>query len=180
MLYIFKLRDVPYIKFGYTSDSPWARVSNGFWSNLHPLQCCNRLSFSHLDLVALYTGSKAIESSIKETFPPVAGEFWGEDMLAPMMTLLDFLEHLLPLPPREWIEPARPEERLACCVGGTSYQCWRCEQVFKRSHHLWQHIKVKHTAGRDMVKCSKCSMELIKRNLKRHEENSCRGRSSLA
>ena len=43
VLYIFGVRGAAYVKVGYTAACQWSRVRDGFWRNVHPKACCNRL-----------------------------------------------------------------------------------------------------------------------------------------
>ena len=43
VLYVFGVRGAAYVKVGYTASCPWSRVRDGFWRNVHPKGCCNRL-----------------------------------------------------------------------------------------------------------------------------------------
>ena len=171
MLYIFKVVDAPFIKMGFTGSCPWQRIATGFWSNIHPLQCCSKLGWQDLELVALYAGGLDVEAAVKASIPPVSGEFWAEDMLKPLMTLLGFLGGKGIAPPRPERPPPvdRPVEKLPCC-GGRAFNCWRCDMTFQRAHHLRQHLE---SHGGSKVACSRCSLRVLKRNLKRHESN-CR------
>ena len=168
MLYISRIKDQPYVKFGYTASSPWRRAATGFWSNVHPVALCNKLSYADLELVGLYGGSLAEETAVKASLPPLAGEFWSLEMLGPLTTLLDFMQPRLLLPERPETQPLvdRPVEKLPCC-SGRSWTCFTCEMVFRRYHHLKQHLTTHSGAGK--ARCKKCSLEVVKRNLKRHE-----------
>ena len=72
-LYVFEIRESPYVKMGFTSGCPWMRASEGFWSNAHPTGCCNKLGWGDLTLVALFEGSFDDERSLQEAFPPERG-----------------------------------------------------------------------------------------------------------
>ena len=174
-LYIFRVEGTGFVKLGYTATCPWRRISNGFWSNIHPPACCNRLDWQHLDLVAFYAGGLEIEAAVKTAISPVAGEFYSEELLGPITTLLEFLVARLPLPQRPEVQPLvdRPVEKLPCCTGRT-WQCWTCEKVFSRFHHLQQHLRM-HSGG-DKATCSRCKIEVVKRNLKRHQ-GSCKSQA---
>ena len=159
------------MKFGFTASCPWRRISTGFWSNVHPPACCNRLGWQHLELVALYAGGMQTEAAVKAAIPPAAGEFWPLDMLQPLMSLLSFLEHPLPLPQRPEVPPMvdRSVEKLPCC-GGQVFRCWRCDVTFQRAHHLRQHLQ-SHSGSK--VLCNRCGLGVLQRNLKRHQSK-CR------
>ncbi len=96
MLYIFRIKDQPFFKFGYTASSPWRRAATGFWSNVHPAALCNKLSYADLELVGLYDGGLAEEAAVKASLPPVAGEFWSLELLGLLTTLLDFMQPQAP------------------------------------------------------------------------------------
>jgi len=67
MLYLFKVRDAPYIKMGFTNACPWRRIATGFWSNLHPTDCCGKLGWEDLELVAVFPGTEEDEKALKKT-----------------------------------------------------------------------------------------------------------------
>jgi len=98
MLYVFKIVDTPFLKMGFTSGCPWRRVTRGFWSNVHPSECCGKLGWHNLELLAVFKGSLADEAAVKRALPPVTGEFWAEEMAKPLLTLLGFLGENLPQP----------------------------------------------------------------------------------
>ena len=75
-LYVFEIKGAAYVKMGFTTASPWSRVSEGFWSNVHPTACCNKLGWQDLSLLALFEGSRAEERALQEAIPPECGEFW--------------------------------------------------------------------------------------------------------
>ena len=58
MLYVFKVLDTPFVKMGFTDSCPYRRIAVGFWSNLHPAECCGKLGWSNLHLLALFKGTK--------------------------------------------------------------------------------------------------------------------------
>jgi len=170
MLYVFNIIDTPFLKMGFSSGCPWRRVARGFWNNVHPSECCGKLGWHNLELLAVFKGSLADEAAVKRALPPVTGEFWAEEMAKPLLTLLGFLGESLPLPPRPLQPPTvgREEERLPCC-GGRLFHCWRCEKTFGRWHHLQQHLQ---SHGNVKVACQKCGIKVIKGNLRRRERGS--------
>jgi hypothetical protein len=183
-LYVFEIRDSPYVKMGFTSGCPWVRVSEGFWSNVHPTGCCNKLGWGDLTLVALFEGSLDDERSLQEAFPPERGEFWAttdrDDLLKAMREKLVVKE----LPPKPASPPDREqrwcEERLICCLGGRAYKCFECEKVFSRHHLLLQH-KASHSATAGRVTCHRCGLVGLKRNIvcARHRDTTfCKSKSS--
>ena len=168
MLYIFKVRGLPFIKAGFTRTCVWERIATGFWSNVHPKDCCNSLAWEDLELLALYPGTEEQEAALKKALPPAAGEFWPEDQLEPIKAYLGLP---LPLPERPASPPEvqRCEEKLPCCSGET-ISCFKCDKTFNRWHHLRQHLQ-SHAAIKDA--CGRCGLKVLKRNLKRHE-TSCK------
>jgi hypothetical protein len=167
MLYLFKVHGLPFIKMGFTRSCPWRRIATGFWSNLHPSECCGRLGWKDLELIAVFPGTLQDEAAIKKALPPTCGEFWPEEMAPPLKALLGFLAGELPLPPRPAIPPEvqRCEEKLPCCSGQT-FRCFKCDKTFNRWHHLKQHLQ-SHANTKDG--CGHCGLKVLKRNLKRHE-----------
>ena len=166
MLYLFKVRDLPFIKMGFTRGCPYRRIATGFWSNLHPSDCCGKLGWDDLELIAVFPGSLEDESALKKTFPPTVGEFWPEDTVNALKGALAHLGDELPLPPRPPVPPDvdRCEEKLPCCAGQT-IQCFKCDKTFYRWHHLKQHLQ-SHADVKDS--CGACGLKVLKRNLKRH------------
>ena len=165
MLYIFKVRDLPFIKFGFTRICIWERIATGFWSNVRPKDCCGALAWDDLEVLALYPGTEEGEKALKEAIPPTAGEFWPEEQLEPIQA---YLGEPLPLPERpsspplvDWQEEKRP------CCSGKIIQCFKCDKTFNLWHHLTQHLK-SHAGIKD-ASCRRCGLKLAKRNLKRHE-----------
>ena len=174
MLYLFKVRDLPFIKMGFTRGCPYRRIATGFWSNLHPSDCCGKLGWDDLELIAVFPGSLEDESALKKTFPPTVGEFWPEEMVNALKGALAHLGDELPMPPRPPVPPDvdRCEEKLACCTGQT-IQCFKCDKTFNRWHRLKQHLQ-SHADVKDS--CGGCGLKVLKRNLKRHT-GTCKGKS---
>ena len=149
MLYVFSVGSTAeWYKIGITTQTDiWGRVQDGFWSNKHPPELCNKLDFEGLTLVALFGGSKPEEALLKSLFPPDCGEFWRgariEEILA--MLRLKLKEHSLPEKPTEPHGLCR--ERLACC-GGRSWSCFECGKSFSRSHHVMRHVRNVHRKQR--------------------------------
>ena len=167
MLYVFKITGTPFVKMGFTRGDPWLRVANGFWSNVHPPECCQQLGWNNCDLVALFTGTEAKESEIKSALPPTRGEFWHDDVSQQLLALMADLAPL-PLPAKPASPPAvrRPIEKLQCC-GGIAHACSQCDKVFARKHRLDQHLKEVHSdAGK--TACQRCGATVVKRHLNRH------------
>ena len=167
-LYVFEIRESPYVKMGFTSGCPWMRASEGFWSNAHPTGCCNKLGWGDLTLVALFEGSLDDERSLQDAFPPEKGEFWAiadrDELLKAMREKLVAKE----LPPKPASPPDREqrwcEERLICCENGRIYKCFKCEKVFSRHHLLAQH-KATHSTTAGRVTCHRCGLVGLKRNI---------------
>ncbi len=78
MIYIFRVGDAGFLKLGFTRGSPWTRVATGFWSNLHPAACCQKLGWDDLELLHCFAGDEEAEKAIKQQVPPHFGEFWPE------------------------------------------------------------------------------------------------------
>ena len=174
MIYIFKIVGTDFIKLGFTQGNPWTRVATGFWSNLHPAECCGKLGWDNLELVALFNGTKATEYCIKTAWlKPVVGEFWYENQLRELICLCSGLcaGGMLPLPERPTQPPEveRATEKLSCC-GGPIFSCGDCNAKFKRAHHLHQHIPSCVGLRSHLAPCLglECNKVVLKRNLKRH------------
>ena len=58
-------------------------------------------------------------------------------------------------------------EKLPCC-GGVEYTCFSCGAKFARGIKLKQHLDDMHR--KVPSKCGGCGVEVIQRNLKRHEK----------
>jgi len=172
MLYVFRVCGVPWVKMGFTSVCPWRRISNGFWSNVHPPACCGHLGWDDLELIALFSGGLCEEAAVKSCLPPSCGEFWPEEMLAPILLTLRYLLPALPLPVRPNAAPdvGRCREHLPCC-GAAKHVCFTCGASFARWHLLVQHKE----GHRDQKVACTCGLRVLKRNLKRRQK-SCRGR----
>ncbi len=169
-LYVFEIRGEPYFKMGFTAVCPWLRIRDGLWSNVHPPDCCNKLGWGDLTLVALFEGSLVDERELQEAIPPECGEFWAsamhEELLKAMREKL--VEKQLPIKPSEPPHQRR-EERLSCCEGGRDFKCYDCGRVFARYHLLRQH-RATHSTTADRVTCKRCGLVGLKRNIvcKRH------------
>ena len=165
MLYLFKVVDTPFLKMGFTNGCPWRRVATGFWSNVHPSECCGKLGWENLQLMAVTQGTLEQEAAIKQALPPSLGEFWPEEMAEQILRLMG---DPLPLPDKPPAPPEvdRSEEKLPCCTG-QSFSCFQCDKVFRRFHHLQQHLQ---SHGQVKSACGRCGKGIIKRNLKRHQQ----------
>ena len=166
MLYVFKVLDTPFVKMGFTDSCPYRRIAVGFWSNVHPAECCGKLGWSNLHLLALFKGTKEHEEAVKRAFPPTAGEFWPEDSLGQLISTLESLTEACPLPerPAEPPQVERDVEQLPCCSGQV-FQCFQCDKTFRRWRHLKQH-RQSHANIKDS--CGRCGLKVLKRNMKRH------------
>ena len=110
VLYVFGVRSAAYVKVGYTASCPWSRVRDGFWRNVHPKGCCNRLGWDSLELLGLFPGELADEALLQARIPPECGELWPREGLPELRRALVELavarhncnedEAELPLPPR--------------------------------------------------------------------------------
>ena len=173
MLYIFKLLDAPWFKFGFTDQrNPWDRIQNGFWTNTHPPDLCQRLSANNLDLIFLFEGDQRLERVIQSIFPPVRGEFWRESYLEDMVNMLKLIAEEIEIPSRPWFCHTDNVEKLACCTGAW-HECWVCGKKFARFCKLLQHKRDLHEASRFKCVCGKDFHR--KGNLDRHVQKSCKG-----
>jgi len=186
MLYIFSVEGTDFVKAGFTSGCPWGRVRDGFWRLVHPEECCGKLGWESLQLLALSPGTLEDEALMKEAIAPVAGEFWRRRDLD--MLRLFFKVHAigvhdcdnenweLPLPPKpEAPPPGRGIEKRPCC-GGTSVVCYACQRSFTLWVHLSTHMRESCPARLETglaaakVVCTRCALPVIQRNLKRHRD----------
>ena len=187
MLYIFSIEGTDFVKAGFTSGRPWDRVRDGFWRLVHPAECCGKLGWENLHLLALAPGSMEDEALIKERRPPVAGEFWRRedlDMLLLVFKMQAISLHgcdnenwQLPLPEKPAEPPTgRGIEKRACC-GGETIVCYACQRSFTLWVHLSTHMRESCPARRETglevarVECSRCNKHVINRNLKRHRDS---------
>ena len=183
MLYIFEIEGTDFVKMGYTSGCPWKRVCDGFWKLVHPEECCGKLGWENLRLIALSHGTLANEAEIKECRPPVVGEFWHKSDLANLRLFQEVMsisigfgndDWDLPLPEKP-AEPAtgRGIEKRPCC-GGSPVVCFACQRPFTLWIHMSTHYRescpARRAAGLEVTKveCKVCKKRVINRNLKRH------------
>lgn len=167
MIYIFRVGDAGFLKLGFTRGSPWTRVATGFWSNLHPAACCQKLGWDDLELLHCFAGDEEAEKAIKQQVPPHSGEFWPECQLEALLACVASLCDPLPVPekPEQRPEVERFTEKLPCC-GGPQHHCESCQVTFLREHHLRQHYE---SCKGWKVQCAGCVKGFLKRNLKRHQ-----------
>jgi hypothetical protein len=182
-IYLFEVVDTGFLKLGFTAGCPWIRMASGAWSNVHPTACCNKLGFMNMKLLALFKGTLEQERIFQALNPdPANGEFWPDYFLEALTVSLD--ERLerreLPLRPDlrdlDGFNRRRNEEKRVCCMGGHDFQCFYCDKVFARYHHLLQHQFSNHsTQGR--TTCTRCGSKGLVRNImsKRHTDSTkCR------
>ena len=168
MLYVFDVRaSRGWIKIGFTSQSnPWIRISNGFWTNVHPPELCGCLSPDNLDLIFLFEGDRAVEAVVHSLFPPDHGEFWHKGRQDEIVNMIKLMCHEIPIPHR----PALLDlsgERLPCC-GGEMHACRVCGKNFKRIHTLLEHQRDVHQRRR--IRCA-CGADVTKRNINQHKQS---------
>ena len=164
MLYIFECLGKDWIKIGFTSQhDPWIRITNGFWTNIHPPDLCGLLAPENLNLIFLFDGDRQMESVFKSLFPPDCGEFWHKNRLEEIVSMLRLMTEERSIPPRPVL--VETGEKLPCC-GGTTHKCYTCGRIFKREHKLWQHKREVHEK-RTRVTCS-CGDVVLGRHLNRH------------
>ena len=174
MLYIFKVVDLPWFKFGYTEQTnPWNRIQTGFWTNVHPTELCGRLGPECFELIALFEGDVKLERAMQSIFPPHTGEFWKDEDIEAFVWMLKLITDEIPIPPRPEFQQKVHVEKLACCTGNW-HVCWTCGQRFGRFCKLLQHKRDVHESAR--FRCS-CGKEFPRKgNLDRHVQKSCKGK----
>ena len=199
MLYIFSVEGTDFVKAGFTSGCPWGRVRDGFWRLVHPEECCGKLGWEDLQLLALSPGTLEDEALLKESVPPVEGEFWRRrdlDTLRLFFKVQSIAVHdcdnenwELPLPPKpEAPLLGRGIEKRPCC-GGSLKVCYACQKSFTLWVHLSTHMKESCPARFQTglgaaesrlsakVECGVCALPVIQRNLKRHQgSQKCKSR----
>jgi hypothetical protein len=181
-IYLFEVVDTGFLKLGFTTGCPWIRMASGAWSNVHPKACCDKLGFKNMKLLALFKGTLLQERLIQSMNTcPEDGEFWPTIFLGVLLLTLEKRLERLELPERPDLSNLegvgqRSEEKRVCCTGGREFQCFNCDQVFARFHHLVQHRLSKHsTQGK--TTCTKCGSKGLIRNImaKRHTDSAkCR------
>jgi len=174
MLYVFKVVDLPWFKFGFTDQTnPWFRIQAGFWSNVHPKALCQKLDPENFELIYLFEGDVKLERAMQSIFPPYAGEFWKADDLDDFVWMLKLITEEIPIPSRPCFVQTNAEKRLACCTG-VWHVCWTCGKEFSRFCKLLQHKRDVHESARYRCVCGKEFPR--KGNLDRHVQKSCKKR----
>ena len=174
MLYIFKVVDSPFFKFGFTDQvNPWNRIQRGFWTNVHPPELCQKLDPDNFELIFIFEGDERLERVIQSLFPPYAGEFWKEDDLDEIVDMLKLITEEIRIPPRPCFQYTEHVEKLACCTG-VLHVCWSCGKQFSRFCKLLQHKRDVHEAARFACICD--TKFPRKGNLDRHVAKSCKGK----
>ncbi len=181
-IYLFEVVDTGFLKLGFTTGCPWIRMACGAWSNVHPKDCCNKLSFMNMKLLALFKGTLEQERSLQALNQcPENGEFWPDSFLGLLLLTLDKTLERREIPERPDLRnhegvSRRSEAKRVCCTGGQDFKCFYCDKIFKRFHHLLQHQFSAHSSqGR--TTCPKCGTTGLTRNIlhKRHTNSAkCR------
>jgi hypothetical protein len=180
-IYLFQVGDTGFFKLGFTRGCPWVRVALGVWNNVHPKECCNKLGFENLQLLALYKGTLEQEQAIQALNPfRENGEFWPDWMRWRVLFSLRGHEvQTIPEKPELRMQEGihrHNEAKLLCCTGGQEFKCWTCDMVFTRYHHLVQHKISAHTSN-GRTTCQNCGAKGLTRNMlhKRHTNSAkCR------
>jgi hypothetical protein len=175
MLYVFKVTDTAFFKFGWTEQrNPWDRIQNGMWTNSHPPELCQKLNPENLELIFLFEGDRRLERAIQSIFPPAHGEFWEDEDLDDIIQMLKLMAEEIPIPPRPCFHYTEHAEKLSCCTG-ILHTCYSCGMQFSRFCKLLQHKRDKHEVAR--YKCV-CGKEFPRKgNLDRHVLKSCKRKS---
>jgi len=176
MLYVFRSLRTPWCKIGYTGQPcPWDRLyPRGFWGVLHPTDLCGHLDPEDFELLTAFEGGRDLESALQSLFPPDRGEFWRAERVDTVLAMLRLMARELDaLPPRPSVGVLTSAELQPCC-GGRGHRCYRCGATYARYHRLQQHIADAHRRVR--VRCA-CGLEIVPRNLLRHQRTSCPLRS---
>ena len=158
-----------WFKLGHTTAEFWQRAAH-FWTNTHPTDLCGKLGPENVELLALFVGGYAEEQQLFAEFPPKCGDFYHESERS-LQSLLEAARlkfEALPMPQKpQWGESESPAEKMPCC-GGVEYSCFTCGAKFNRGIKLKQHLDDVHRKVR--AKCGGCGIEVIQRNLKRHQQ----------
>ena len=178
MIYIFEILGTDYIKLGYTKhENVYYRIrKNGFYSNEHPVEICNKLGPENLKLLYVYEGNYKTETYIKHKCPSFCGEFYKKSDLENLKDELDKITvrgHMFDRPNDDFFETEN-FEKLICC-GGEEFICNLCDppKCFPRLIKYQTHKKEKH--GKKMKFDCECKKTFtLKRNLDRHKAQSCK------
>lgn len=114
------------------------RIRDGFWTNCHPTQLCNRLGPESLTLIHMFAGDRRMEAAVHSLFPPVEYEFWDRSQLEQVLQMLRHMVEELPVPPRPPLF-CISDERLPRCDGEREYACEICGEMFSRAHVILEH-----------------------------------------
>ena len=136
MIYILQFRD--FIKLGWTINWP-QRAKRGFWHLKHPPELCGKLN--DYKVIHLFEGGNhELEKALHESLQGV-GEFYKESQLSHILHCVRAHNlHEVETPAYSRCEVIIKQ---ACC-GGKTHTCFNCDRTFKRSEHLWRHIKNIH------------------------------------
>ena len=136
MLYILQFRD--FIKLGWTTNWP-QRARRGFWHVVYPPELCGKLN--QYEVIHMFEGgSQELEKALHKSLRGV-GEFYTETQLSHI--LQSIREHNLQEVETPAYSSCEVIIKQACC-GGKTHTCFNCDRTFKRSEHLWRHIKNIH------------------------------------
>ena len=142
MLYFFKIIDSPFFNFGSTEkEDPWDRIRNGFWTNSHPPELCQKLNPDSLKLIVLFKKSRRLERPMQSIFPPALGEYWKDEDLEDFVWLLKLISEEIPIPSRPCFHYTQHAEKLYCCTN-ILHTCFTCAMQFSRFCKLLQHKRV--------------------------------------
>ena len=147
VLYIFEVVGTDYVKMGFTSGSPWGRIRDGFWKNVHPEGsegCCGKLAWDNLNLIALVPGDLADEAAVKQAVAPEVGE----------------------------LEVLRLALKVQACTRGCDNTSWELP-LFKLWIRLQTHKRESCPASAEpKPACRFCGTRVITRHIKKHKEQS--------
>ena len=130
MIYIFEIIETNYFKLGFTkTENVYYRIkNNGFYTNKHPTEICNKLGHIHLKLLFVYQGDISIENYIKKKFPPICGEFYNNsnlDLINAELAKITEPGYIFDKPNDDFFETVN-FEKLPCC-GGHELKCNLCD-----------------------------------------------------
>ena len=146
MLYVFKVTGTAFFKLGWSEQgNPWDRIRNGFWTNSHPPELCQKLNPENLELIFLFEGDRRLELCMQSIFPPAHGEFWKDEDLDDMIQMLKLIAEEIPIPPRPCFPYTEHAEKLSCCTG-ILHTCFTCGMQISRLCKLSHHKEAVHEA----------------------------------